>query len=47
MHTAVSADEVHVHEGAQRLAYRCKEAADLALVTDAMEATGLPPANTS
>lgn len=37
------ADGVHVHEGALRLAYQCKGAAGLALVTDAMAAAGMPP----
>jgi N-acetylglucosamine-6-phosphate deacetylase len=36
------ADGVHVHEGALRLAYREKGPYGLALVTDAMEAAGMP-----
>ena len=36
-------DGVHVHEGALRLAYRAKGLQGLALVTDAMEAAGMPP----
>jgi N-acetylglucosamine-6-phosphate deacetylase len=39
----IIADEVHVHEGALRLAYRQKGPEGLALVTDAMEAAGMPP----
>lgn len=38
----VIADGVHVHEGALRLAYREKGVEGLALVTDAMEAAGMP-----
>jgi N-acetylglucosamine-6-phosphate deacetylase len=40
---SVIADGVHVHEGALRLAYRQKGSEGLALVTDAMEAAGMPP----
>jgi N-acetylglucosamine-6-phosphate deacetylase len=39
----IIADGVHVHEGALRLAYRQKGPEGLALVTDAMEAVGMPP----
>ena len=39
----IIADGVHVHEGALRVAYRQKGADGLALVTDAMEAAGMPP----
>ena len=39
----IIADGVHVHEGALRVAYRQKGPEDLALVTDAMEAAGMPP----
>ncbi|HKH76768.1 MAG TPA: N-acetylglucosamine-6-phosphate deacetylase [Rubrobacteraceae bacterium] len=39
----IIADGVHVHEGALRVAYRQKGAEGLALVTDAMEAAGMPP----
>jgi N-acetylglucosamine-6-phosphate deacetylase len=39
----IIADGVHVHEGALRLAYRQKGPEGLALVTDAMEAAGMPP----
>jgi N-acetylglucosamine-6-phosphate deacetylase len=38
----IIADGVHVHEGALRLAYREKGSKGLALVTDAMEAAGMP-----
>jgi len=41
--TSIIADGVHVHEGALRLAYRQKGPEGLALVTDAMEAAGMPP----
>ncbi|HLT58976.1 MAG TPA: N-acetylglucosamine-6-phosphate deacetylase [Limnochordales bacterium] len=37
------ADGVHVHPGAMRLLYRCKGAAGIQLVTDAMRAVGCPP----
>jgi N-acetylglucosamine-6-phosphate deacetylase len=36
-------DGVHVHEGALRVAYRVKGPENLALVTDAMAAAGMPP----
>lgn len=36
-------DGVHAHEGALRVAYRQKGKEGLALVTDAMEAAGMPP----
>ena len=39
----VIADGVHVHEGALRVAYRQKGPEGLALVSDAMEAAGMPP----
>lgn len=39
----IIADGVHVHEGALRLAYRQKGPEGLTLVTDAMEAAGMPP----
>lgn len=39
----IIADGVHVHEGALRVAYRQKGPGGLALVTDAMEAAGMPP----
>ncbi len=39
----IIADGVHVHEGALRVAYRQKGPESLALVTDAMEAAGMPP----
>src|SRR5215207_3044976 len=39
----IIADGVHVHEGALRVAYRQKGPEGLALVTDAMEAAGMPP----
>jgi N-acetylglucosamine-6-phosphate deacetylase len=38
----IIADGIHVHEGALRVAYRQKGADGLALVTDAMEAAGMP-----
>ena len=38
----IIADGVHVHKGALRLAYREKGPCGLALVTDAMEAAGMP-----
>lgn len=38
----IIADGVHTHEGALRLAYREKGPGGLALVTDAMEAAGMP-----
>ena len=41
--TSIIADGVHVHEGALRVAYRQKGPEGLALVTDAMEAAGMPP----
>jgi len=34
---------VHVHEAALRLAYRAKSSEGLILVTDAMQAAGMPP----
>jgi N-acetylglucosamine-6-phosphate deacetylase len=40
---SIIVDGVHVHEGALRLAYRQKGSEGLALVTDAMEAAGMPP----
>ena len=40
---SIIADGVHVHEGALRLAYRQKGSEGIALVTDAMEAAGMPP----
>jgi N-acetylglucosamine-6-phosphate deacetylase len=39
----IIADGIHVHEGALRVAYRQKGLEGLALVTDAMEAAGMPP----
>ena len=39
----IIADGVHVHEGALRVAYRQKGPENLALVTDAMAAAGMPP----
>jgi N-acetylglucosamine-6-phosphate deacetylase len=39
----IIADGVHVHEVALRVAYRRKGADGIALVTDAMEAAGMPP----
>ncbi len=39
----IIADGVHVHEGALRVAYQQKGPGGLALVTDAMEAAGMPP----
>jgi N-acetylglucosamine-6-phosphate deacetylase len=39
----IIADGIHVHEGALRVAYRQKGADGLALVTDTMEAAGMPP----
>jgi N-acetylglucosamine-6-phosphate deacetylase len=39
----IIADGVHVHEGALRVAYRQKGPEGIALVTDAMEAAGMPP----
>lgn len=39
----IIADGVHVYEGALRVAYRAKGAQGLALITDAMEAAGMPP----
>ena len=39
----VIADGVHVHEGALRVAHKAKKSGGLALVTDAMEASGMPP----
>jgi N-acetylglucosamine-6-phosphate deacetylase len=41
--TGIIADGVHVHEAAIRLAHRAKSSEGLALVTDAMEAAGMPP----
>jgi N-acetylglucosamine-6-phosphate deacetylase len=41
--TGIIADGVHVHEGALRLAYRAKGSERLILVTDAMQAAGMPP----
>jgi N-acetylglucosamine-6-phosphate deacetylase len=38
----IIADGVHVHAGALRLAYREKGPSGLALITDAMEAAGMP-----
>lgn len=38
----VIADGVHVHEGALRVAHRAKRRSGLVLVTDAMEAAGMP-----
>jgi len=35
------ADKVHVHPATRRIAYRCKKASGIALITDAMEAVGL------
>ena len=40
--TGIIADGVHVHEAAIRLAYRAKGSEGLILVTDAMEAAGMP-----
>ena len=40
--TGIIADGVHVHAGALRLVYRQKGPEGLALVTDAMEAAGMP-----
>jgi N-acetylglucosamine-6-phosphate deacetylase len=40
---SIIVDGVHVHEGALRLVYRQKGSEGLALVTDAMEAAGMPP----
>jgi N-acetylglucosamine-6-phosphate deacetylase len=39
----IIADGVHAHVGALRVAYRSKGSRGLALVTDAMEAAGMPP----
>lgn len=39
----IIADGVHAHVGALRVAYRAKGSRGLALVTDAMEAAGMPP----
>lgn len=39
----IIADGVHAHEGALRVAYRARGSQGLALVTDAMEAAGMPP----
>ena len=39
----IIADDVHVHGGALRVAYRQKGPGGLALVTDAMGAAGMPP----
>jgi N-acetylglucosamine-6-phosphate deacetylase len=39
----IIADGIHVHEGVLRVAYRQKGLEGLALVTDAMEAAGMPP----
>lgn len=39
----IIADGVHAHEGALRVAHRAKGSRGLALVTDAMEAAGMPP----
>jgi len=39
----IIADGVHAHKGALEVAYRQKGAGGLALVTDAMEAAGMPP----
>ncbi len=41
--TGIIADGVHVHEAAIRLAHRAKGSEGLVLVTDAMEAAGMPP----
>ena len=42
LRTGVIADGIHVHPAAVRVAYRAKGAEGLALVTDAMEAAGMP-----
>jgi len=41
--TSVIADGIHVHEAALRVAYQQKGPGGLVLVTDAMEASGMPP----
>jgi N-acetylglucosamine-6-phosphate deacetylase len=43
--TGIIADGVHVYEGALRVAHKAKKRNGLALVTDAMQAAGMPPGN--